>query len=85
MSSIFDLEQKLLSTWSVVDDLKLLREFLDSETFSGMSADHTDKLDNYILGLISLYDVKFDNTFKTFEKVCVEYHEARRAANITPY
>lgn len=85
MSSIFDLEQKLLGTWSIIENLKLLREFLDSDTFSGMDAEHTDILDNFILGLISLYDVKFDSTFNTFEKVCVEYHEARRAANITPY
>lgn len=73
MSSVrFDLEQQIMETWQIVDDLKLFREILDSEEFAGLSAEFTDKIDNYMLGLITIYGYRFDRTFRTFEKVCAE-------------
>lgn len=73
MSSVrFDLEQQIMETWQIVDDLKLFREILDSEEFAGLSAEFTDKIDNFILALITIYGYRFDRTFRTFEKVCGE-------------
>jgi hypothetical protein len=45
---------------------------LDSEEFTGLSAEFTDKIDNYMLALITIYGYRFDRTFRTFEKVCAE-------------
>ncbi len=67
-NSRFDLEQSILDVWGIVDDLKLFREILDSEEFIGMSASHTDKVDNYLLALITIYQYKFDKTFNLYEK-----------------
>ena len=72
MTARFDLEQQIMQTWQIVDDLKLFREILDSEEFAGLSAEFTDKIDNYMLGLITIYGYRFDRTFRTFEKVCAE-------------
>lgn len=83
MNSIFNLEQQILNTWNIIDDLRNLREMLDSEQFVGMDSTHTDKIDNYVLSLITLYEVKFDKTFRLFEQVCSEYHEANRRAIAT--
>jgi hypothetical protein len=55
MTARFDLEQQIMETWQIVDDLKLFREILDSEEFAGLSAELTDKIDNYMLGLITIY------------------------------
>ena len=46
MTARFDLEQQIMETWQIVDDLKLFREILDSEEFAGLSAEFTDKIDN---------------------------------------
>ena len=72
MTARFNLEQQIMETWQIVDDLKLFREILDSEEFAGLSAEFTDKIDNYMLGLITIYGYRFDRTFSTFEKVCAE-------------
>lgn len=76
MTARFDLEQQIMQTWQIIDDLKLFREMLDSEEFAGLSAEFTDKIDNYMLGLITIYGYRFERTFRTFEKVCAEFrHE----------
>ena len=72
MNARFDLEQQIMEVWQVVDDLKLFREILDSEEFIGLSPEFTDKIDNYILSLVTIYGYKFDRTFRTFEKMCKE-------------
>lgn len=73
MTARFDLEQQIMQTWQIIDDLKLFREILDSGEFAELSAEFTDKIDNYILGLITIYGYRFDRTFQTFEKVCAEF------------
>ena len=73
MTARFDLEQQIMETWQIVDDLKLFREILDSEEFAWLSAAFTDKIDNYMLALITIYGYRFERTFRTFEKVCAEF------------
>ena len=75
----FDLEQEIMGTWQVVDDLKLFREVLDSEEFKGLSAEFTDKIDNFLLALVTLYDYKFHKTFRTFERMCREQWEQEQS------
>lgn len=78
-NAIFDLEQEILDCWRVVDDINDIYKFVgDDSFFEGMDPKHTDKIMNLMLGLTELYSVKFDRTFRTFETVCREYHQANK-------
>ena len=62
---IFDLEQQIQSCWSIVDDIEMLYKAVgDSEDFAGLDATQQDKLMNILLGLSSLYALKFETCFK---------------------
>lgn len=54
----FDLEQQILSCWNVVEDIKMLREMQDLRTLSA------DELDNALLGLQTLYNMRFELLFE---------------------
>ena len=56
MSNRFELEQNILASWMVIDDLKLLLEVTEG-----------DKAQNIIIGMIELYTLKFEKLFETFE------------------
>ena len=74
-NSIFDLEQEIMKAWHVVDDIELLYEYFgDDKCFYGMDAAHADAIMNCMLGLKSVYDVRFNKLFKAFEQVTKEYH-----------
>lgn len=58
----FDLEQDIMNCWSVVDDIKELnRCMLDRRKMT------EDEISNYLLGLETIYQVKFERLFETFE------------------
>jgi hypothetical protein len=62
MSDRFDFEQEILSCWNIVDDIRLLNEkIMDSDVLD------KDDIANYLLGLQTIYELKFDKCFKTFE------------------
>lgn len=74
-NSIFDLEQEIMKAWHVVDDIELLYEYFgDDPFFTGMDGKHADEIINCMLGLKSVYAVRFNKLFRTFEKVTKEYH-----------
>lgn len=56
MSNRFELEQNILATWNVIDDLRLLLEVAEG-----------DKAQNIIIGMIELYTLKFEKLFESFE------------------
>lgn len=60
----FDLEQKILSCWAIIDDIRLLNEKHQNEPGS---LSHDD-VANYLLGLETIYSIKFDELFRAFEK-----------------
>lgn len=62
----FDLEQEIMSCWHIVEDLQVLLDKWDSTT-------EDEKL-NIIIGLSSLYQLKFDAMFNTFEQ-CIRKEE----------
>lgn len=63
----FDLEQDIMNCWSVVEDIKELnRCMLDRRKMS------TDEISNYLLGLETIYQVKFERLFETFDMVVVK-------------
>ena len=60
----FDLEQDIMNCWSVVDDIKELgRSMLDRRKMT------EDEVSNYLLGLETIYQVKFERLFETFEQL----------------
>ena len=60
----FDLEQEIMACWNVVDDLDVfLSRYLDGPEMS------QDDVSNVILGIKSLYHLKFDKCFATFEQL----------------
>ena len=84
--NILDLEQKIMDCWHVIDDIQLTTDhFVDSPDWEGMDPELCDALMNKYLSLKELYDLKFRDMWNTFEKVCVDYHAARRLAGKTIY
>ncbi len=62
----FDLEQDIMNCWQVVDDLKTLsRRYLDGAEMS------EDEVANVLIGIESLYQIKFEQLFGTFEQ-CIK-------------
>ena len=59
----FDLEQQLLQCWSVVDDLKVVYKQFDHSELS------PDEIQNALLGLATIYEMKFQQMFDTFSKL----------------
>jgi hypothetical protein len=59
----FDLEQLILKNWEVVTEIKHLREFMESKPTQ-------DQVENYLLGLETIYEVKFNKLWDCFEELC---------------
>lgn len=77
---IFDLEQDIMKCWSVVDDIDMLYyHFGDDPKFIGLDPKAEDEMMNLLLGLKTLYDLKFDKLWKTFEIVAKNYQRQRNA------
>lgn len=62
MSDRFDLEQEMLSCWNITDEIKLLNEnVLENDSLT------KDQISNYLLGLSTIYEMKFQKMFNHFE------------------
>jgi hypothetical protein len=65
MSDRFDLEQQILDCWKIIDDIKLLdKNVLEGKIEGGNLTQ--DEISNYLLGLESIYKLKFEQLFDTF-------------------
>ena len=64
---IFDLEQEIMKAWHVIDDIQLLNENVIETNMS------TDDIINTLLGLESIYHMRFLKLFDVFEEVCEEF------------
>ena len=60
----FDLEQEILDCWGICDDIQTILE-TDSLNLS-------DDVQNLLIGLKTLYQLKFQRTFDTFENLVTE-------------
>ena len=59
----FDLEQLILKNWEVVTEIKHLRELMESKPTQ-------DQIENYLLCLETIYEVKFNKLWDCFEELC---------------
>ena len=57
----FDLEQGIMDCWQVVDDIDTIYQRLDALS--------KDEIMNLLLGIKSLYQLKFEKLFETYETV----------------
>jgi hypothetical protein len=70
MSTQFDLEQRIMQCWQVVDDLDVLTtHMLDVKKMS------EDEIANALIGMKQLYDMKFHSLMSTFEQYLKEQHK----------
>lgn len=75
MADQFDLEQGIMGCWQVTSDLDvLLEELMENQTFT------KDQASNFVLGLSTIYEAKFDKLFRTFESFLKEYYRASKLA-----
>jgi hypothetical protein len=62
-NNIQNLEQEVLQCWGVTEDLKLLANETDDED-----------MQNKILGIAQVYDMRFRAAWSTYEYVVEEYY-----------
>ena len=60
MADRFDLEQHIMKCWNVTDDIDLLNKNVLEKDIS------KDDISNFLLGLKTIYNAKFDDLFDTF-------------------
>lgn len=61
MKTRFDLEQEILHCWSVTDDIDIVSKAILERDIS------RDETANILIGIKSLYQLKFETLFETFE------------------
>lgn len=80
-NSIFDLEQQLMDCWRVIEDIDLVtKHFVDDPDWEGMDPKVSDAIMNKYFAIKELYELKFQQQWSTFEAVCKQYHQYRKAA-----
>lgn len=67
----FDLEQQILSCWHITEDIGILHKALLEGKTDGTELT-TDQISNYLLGLESIYNMKFEELFYTLETLIKE-------------
>jgi hypothetical protein len=72
MTTRFDLEQQILDCWNVTTDLRTLCAAVGDDQVS------QDKIMNILIGMEELYELKFDQMFRTFEKHLQEVNDGTR-------
>lgn len=66
----FDLETDIMQAWSSVEDIDLIYHYIgDSEFFSGMKPEHSDKIANLLLGLKEMQELRMNKLWETFEAI----------------
>jgi len=67
MSDRFDFEQQILKCWNITEEIELLNEqVLENDKLT------KDEISNYLLGLHTIYQMKFDKLFTQFETMVKE-------------
>ena len=69
----FDLEQRIMQCWQVVDDL----DVLFANVMNADSPSTHDEIANVLLGMKQLYDMKFYTLMSTYEKYIKEQHNEK--------
>jgi len=74
LKSIHHLDEQIQQCWQVIDDIKLLYDRLDE-------IEDEDDLANYLLGLKTIYQHKFEVLYSTYNKSVHESFNLEDAYN----
>ena len=66
MTDRFDLEQHIMKCWNVTEDIDLLNYNVLEKDIS------KDEISNFLLGLKTIYNAKFDDLFDNLSKLIEE-------------
>ena len=77
-ADIFELEQSIMQCWNVVDDIKLITQ----QVYDRPTPLTEDEIGNLLIGLETMYQLKFEKCFAEFEAVCREFHKFRKTHEI---
>ena len=69
----FDLEQQIMTCWGIIDDIKCLNKITDMRQVT------EDERQNYLLGLETIYQAKFEILQDMFEQFMKEYYNAKNS------
>jgi hypothetical protein len=61
-----DLESKIMDCWNIIDDMKVLTEGVLEKDLS------KDQISNVLIGLETLYQLKFEKLFDEYSKMIRE-------------
>lgn len=61
MTKTYELEQQILNTWGIIEDLKLVLDLVEEE-----------KIEKILIGIIELNNLKFEKMFNCYEEVLKE-------------
>lgn len=67
--SSYNLEEGIMDCWKIVDDINLLHDSLLDKDLT------QDQISNILLGLSSLYELKFNKLFDKYKKDLKEKYE----------
>lgn len=62
----YKLEEAIMSCWNVVEDIRTIYEFPDQRKMT------EDELQNSLLGLMTIYQLKFEKLFDIYEQLLRE-------------
>ena len=66
-----DLEQHIMECWQLVDDVKLLyKQVMDKDLHKDQ-----DKLANALIGLYTIYGMKFEQAYDAYEEVLKQHYK----------
>ena len=71
INEMYDLEQRIMECWELVDDVNLLYE----QVMENDLHKDQDRLANALLGLCTIYKMKFERAFKTYEEVLKQHYK----------
>lgn len=63
MTDRFDLEQHIMKCWNITEEIDLLNKNVLEKNMS------TDDISNFLLGLKTIYNAKFDDLFDNFSEL----------------
>lgn len=64
MTDRFDLEQQIMKCWNITEEIQLLNEnVLERDKLT------KDEISNYLLGLSTIYEMKFEKLFDQFSEM----------------
>jgi hypothetical protein len=80
MKDRFDFEQALLKCWEITDEISLLNKNVLEGKINGGNMT-TDEISNFLSGLESIYDHKFDVLWNGFETVIMNIVKENKMLN----